>query len=67
MNYKGVENMQIKMYVKKDYLTKLIENTVFALNWWDLDTIERPTRAELEKMVLAEFLQNKNIELIVND
>lgn len=59
--------MKVKMYVKKDYLAKLIENTVLALNWWDLDTNETPTRAELEKIVLAEFLQNKNVELIVND
>ena len=59
--------MKVKMYVKKDYLTKLIENTVLKLNWWDLDTNETPTRAELEKIVLFEFLQNKNVELIVND
>lgn len=59
--------MKVKMYVKKDYLAKLIENTVLALNWWDLDTNETPTRAELEKIVLSEFLQNKNVELIVND
>lgn len=58
---------KIKMYVKKDYLKKLIENTVLAVNWWDLDYVERPTRAELEKMLLAEFLQTKNFELIVND